>query len=48
MALMDIDLYYFACGHTNGVAVVVLPASRVAHAGDIFAGKSVPQHEMKE
>src|SRR4249920_1463283 len=37
-----IDLYYFGAGHTNGDAWVVFPALRVVHAGDIFAGKSVP------
>lgn len=37
-----IDLYYFGPGHTNGDAFVVFPALRVAHAGDIFAGKTVP------
>ena len=36
----EIDLYYFGRGHTNGDAFVVFPALRVAHAGDIFAGKS--------
>lgn len=38
----QVDLYYFGPGHTNGDAFVVFPALRVAHAGDIFAGKSVP------
>src|SRR5258706_11204513 len=38
----QIDLYYFGPAHTNGDAVVVFPALRIAHAGDIFAGKSVP------
>ena len=38
----EIDLYYFGRGHTNGDAFVVFPALRVAHTGDIFAGKSVP------
>lgn len=38
----QVDLYYFGRGHTNGDAFVVFPALRVAHAGDIFAGKSVP------
>ena len=38
----QIDLYYFGPGHTNGDAWVVFPALRVVHAGDIFAGKSVP------
>ena len=38
----EIDLYYFGRGHTNGDAWVVFPALRVVHAGDIFAGKSLP------
>jgi glyoxylase-like metal-dependent hydrolase (beta-lactamase superfamily II) len=38
----QIDLYYFGRGHTNGDAWVVFRADRVAHAGDIFAGKQVP------
>ena len=38
----QIDLYYFGRGHTNGDAFVVFKALRVAHAGDIFAGKQVP------
>jgi cyclase len=36
------DLYYFGRGHTNGDAWIVFPALRVVHAGDIFAGKSLP------
>lgn len=38
----QVDLYYFGPGHTNGDAFVVFPAHRIMHAGDIFAGKSVP------
>jgi cyclase len=38
----QIDLYYFGRGHTNGDAWIVFPALRVVHAGDIFAGKSLP------
>jgi glyoxylase-like metal-dependent hydrolase (beta-lactamase superfamily II) len=37
-----IDLYYFGRGHTNGDAWVVFPALRAMHAGDMFAGKTVP------
>ena len=37
-----IELYYFGPGHTNGDAWVVFPAARVAHAGDMFAGKQPP------
>ncbi len=46
MTLMNgadqIDLYYFGPGHTNGDAIVVFPALRTAHLGDLFAGKSMP------
>jgi cyclase len=46
MTLLDgadrIDLYYFGPGHTNGDAVVVFPAARVAHSGDLFAGPQAP------
>jgi cyclase len=37
-----IDLYYFGRGHTNGDALVVFPALRVMHAGDLFARKGTP------
>src|SRR5213594_1024778 len=37
-----IDLYYFGPGHTNGDAIVVFPALRTAHIGDLFARKGVP------
>ncbi|MGC4085117.1 MAG: hypothetical protein QM736_24120 [Vicinamibacterales bacterium] len=37
-----IDLYHFGPGHTDGDAWVVFPALKVAHAGDMFAGKSLP------
>src|SRR5262249_61356035 len=37
-----IDLYYFCLGYTNGDALVVFPALRVMHAGDIFSGKNLP------
>jgi glyoxylase-like metal-dependent hydrolase (beta-lactamase superfamily II) len=46
MSLLDrvdrIDLYYFGAGHTNGDTIVVLPALRVAHVGDLFASKAAP------
>jgi len=42
-----IDLYYFGPGHTNGDVVVVFPALHVAHAGDMFAHKSVPNVDSK-
>src|SRR5262245_36244306 len=38
----QIDLYYFGPGHTNGDAIIVFPALRIVHAGDIFARKGVP------
>ena len=34
-----IDLYYFGRGHTNGDTIIVFPALRVAHTGDLFAAK---------
>jgi glyoxylase-like metal-dependent hydrolase (beta-lactamase superfamily II) len=37
-----IDLYYFGAGHTNGDAVIVFPALRVAVFGDLFARKWAP------
>jgi len=38
----EIDLYYYGPGHTNGDAIVVFPALRTAHIGDLFAGKNLP------
>lgn len=37
-----IDLYYFGPGHTGGDAIVVFPAVRVMHTGDLFAWKALP------
>jgi len=37
-----IDLYHFGRGHTSGDSIVVFPALRVAHTGDLFAWKGVP------
>ena len=37
-----IDLYYFGPGHTSGDSIVVFPALRVAHTGDLFAWKGLP------
>jgi cyclase len=37
-----IDVYYFGRGHTNGDAMVVFPAHRVMHMGDLFPGKQIP------
>ena len=38
----QIDLYYFGPGHTSGDAMVVFPALRVMHMGDLFPGKQLP------
>jgi cyclase len=38
----QIHLYYFGAGHTNGDTIVVFPALRVAHTGDLFAGSGTP------
>lgn len=38
----QIDLYYFGAGHTNGDAVLVWPALRVAQVGDLFPAKRLP------
>jgi glyoxylase-like metal-dependent hydrolase (beta-lactamase superfamily II) len=38
----QIDLYYFGAGHTNGDALVVFPALRLLHMGDLFPGKQAP------
>jgi cyclase len=37
-----IDLYYFGRGHTNGDTMIVFPALRVMHMGDLFPGKQIP------
>jgi cyclase len=38
-----IDLYYFGRGHTSGDTLVVFPALKVMHAGDLFAfSKGLP------
>jgi glyoxylase-like metal-dependent hydrolase (beta-lactamase superfamily II) len=37
-----IDLYYFGAGHTNGDAVIVLPALDTVVMGDLFARKWAP------
>ena len=38
----QVDMYYFGPGHTNGDAIIVFPALRTAHTGDLFAGKGLP------
>lgn len=42
-----IDLRYFGAGHTNGDTIVVFPALKVAHAGDLFAGLGTPIMDVK-
>ncbi len=38
----QIDLYYFGAAHTSGDTVIVYPALRVLHMGDMFAWKDAP------
>jgi cyclase len=38
-----IELSYYGRGHTNGDIVVVFPALRLAHVGDLFAWHGVPR-----
>jgi cyclase len=46
LSLLDgndrIELYYFGRGHTDGDLVVVFPAKRLAHFGDLFPAKAAP------
>ncbi len=42
----QIDLYYFGRGHTDGDAIVVFRALRVAHSGDLFGWKGAPYIDM--
>jgi glyoxylase-like metal-dependent hydrolase (beta-lactamase superfamily II) len=37
-----VELHHYGAGHTNGDTIVVFPALRVAHTGDLFAGPSTP------
>jgi glyoxylase-like metal-dependent hydrolase (beta-lactamase superfamily II) len=37
-----VELYHIGAGHTNGDTVVVFPALRVAHTGDLFARPATP------
>ena len=43
-----VELYYFGPGHTNGDAIVVFPALRVAHTGDLFARAGTPLIDSQE
>ncbi|BCS33671.1 MBL fold metallo-hydrolase [Luteitalea sp. TBR-22] len=42
-----IELRHFGPGHTNGDTIVVFPALRVAHTGDLFAGLGTPLIDTK-
>ena len=35
-----VELHHYGAGHTNGDTIVVFPALRVAHTGDLFAQAS--------
>ena len=37
-----IDLYHFGRGHTGGDTLVVFPALKAMHSGDLFSGKVTP------
>lgn len=37
-----IELQYYGAGHTNGDTIVLFPALRVAHTGDLFAALGTP------
>ena len=37
-----IELHHYGAGHTNGDTIVVFPALRVAHTGDLFARPATP------
>ena len=39
----QIDLHYFGRAHTNGDAVIIFPALRIAAMGDMFAWKDAPR-----
>ncbi|HUQ89086.1 MAG TPA: MBL fold metallo-hydrolase [Vicinamibacterales bacterium] len=39
----QIDLHYFGRAHTNGDAVLIFPALRIAAMGDMFAWKDAPR-----
>jgi cyclase len=41
-----VELRYFGRGHTNGDAIVVFPAHRTAHMGDLFPSKQLPLMDM--
>lgn len=38
----QVDLYYYGRGHTDGDSLVVFPALKVMHSGDLFPAKQTP------
>ena len=42
----QIDLHYFGRAHTNGDAVLIFPALRIAQMGDMFAWKDAPRCDL--
>jgi glyoxylase-like metal-dependent hydrolase (beta-lactamase superfamily II) len=42
----QIDLHYFGRAHTNGDAVIIFPALRIAAMGDVFAWKDAPRCDI--
>ncbi len=42
----EIDLHYFGRAHTNGDAVLIFPAMRIAQMGDMFAWKDAPRCDV--
>ena len=38
----QVDLYHFGRGHTNGDTLVVFPAARTMHTGDLFPWRGLP------
>jgi cyclase len=41
-----VDLYYFGRGHTSGDTIIVFPALKTMHTGDLFAAKATPLIDM--
>jgi len=37
-----VELHYFGRGHTSGDTIIVFPAHRTMHTGDLFAAKATP------
>ena len=38
----QVELHYFGRGHTSGDTIIVFPAHRTMHTGDLFAAKATP------